>query len=244
MSLPSVDLGVNPADETIRLGPLALRFLVTGENSAGTVAVFEILIPAGERLMAPAHSHDHYEETAYGIEGVLTWTVDGKLIDVGPGQALCIPRGAVHRFDNNGTEDVKGLCVVTPAAIGPQYLPRSGRGGEVGGRGSAGPRKDDGDHAPSRTQASSASATDIGVRRVKVSDRRHDPREEAVDRILANLLFGGSGRCDGIAGRKKSPPKDHFSSEALAFHKRIAGTSSRHWRSVVRGYWRSLYKRS
>ena len=74
------------------------------------------------RLMAPAHSHDHYEETVSGIEGVLTWTVDGKLIDMGPGQALCIPRGAVHRFDNNGTEDVKGLCVITPAAIGPQYF--------------------------------------------------------------------------------------------------------------------------
>ncbi len=122
MTTQIIDLQVNPAEETIRVGPLALRFLVTGENSSGTVAVFEILIPAGERLMAPAHSHDHYEETVYGIEGVLTWTVDGKLIDVGPGQALCIPRGAVHRFDNNGTEDVKGLCSVTPAAIGPQFF--------------------------------------------------------------------------------------------------------------------------
>jgi len=72
--------------------------------------------------MAPAHSHDHYEETIYGIEGVLTWTVDGSLIDLGPGQALCIPRGAVHRFDNDGSEDVKELCVITPAAIGPQYF--------------------------------------------------------------------------------------------------------------------------
>lgn len=72
--------------------------------------------------MAPAHSHDHYEETIYGIEGVLTWTVDGKAIDLGPGHALCIPRGTVHRFDNNGTEDVKALCVITPAAIGPQYF--------------------------------------------------------------------------------------------------------------------------
>ena len=99
-----------------------MHFLVTGENSSGTVAVFEVVIPAGQRLMAPAHSHDHYEETVYGIDGVLTWTVDGKLIDVGPGQALCIPRGAVHRFDNNGTEDVKGLSVVTPAAIGPQFF--------------------------------------------------------------------------------------------------------------------------
>jgi quercetin dioxygenase-like cupin family protein len=122
MSVQSVDLGVNPAEETIHLGPLELRFLVTGENSGGTVAVFEVVIPAGQRLMAPAHSHDHFEETVYGIEGVLTWTVDGKPIDVGPGQALCIPRGAVHRFDNNGSEAVKGLCVITPAAIGPQFF--------------------------------------------------------------------------------------------------------------------------
>jgi quercetin dioxygenase-like cupin family protein len=84
--------------------------------------VFEVIVPAGQRQMAPVHSHDHYEETIYGIEGVLTWTVDGKLIDVGTAQALCIPRGAVHRFDNNGTEDVKVLCAVTPAAIGPQYF--------------------------------------------------------------------------------------------------------------------------
>jgi quercetin dioxygenase-like cupin family protein len=122
MSVRGTDLKVNPAEETIRLGPLAVRFLVTGENSGGTVAVFEILVPAGQRLMAPAHSHGHYEETAYGIKGVLTWTVDGKLIDVGPGQALCIPRGAVHRFDNNSAEDVKALCMVTAAAIGPQFF--------------------------------------------------------------------------------------------------------------------------
>jgi quercetin dioxygenase-like cupin family protein len=125
MPLPSIDLCANPADETIRLGPIEVRFLITGENSTGTVAVFEVIVPAAQRLMAPAHSHDHYEETVYGIDGVLTWTVDGKLINVGPGQALCIPRGAVHQFDNNGTEDVKGLCVVTPAAIGPQYFRES-----------------------------------------------------------------------------------------------------------------------
>jgi hypothetical protein len=53
---------------------------------------------------------------------VLTWTVDGKQIEVGPGQALCIPRGAIHRFDNNGSGDVKALCVITPAALGPQYF--------------------------------------------------------------------------------------------------------------------------
>ena len=122
MPSPTANLQVNPSDETVRLGPLAVRFLVTGGDATDSVALFELTVPAGQRLMAPAHSHDHYEETIYGLEGVLTWTVDGKPIDVGPGQALCIPRGAVHRFDNNGGQDAKALCAVTPAAIGPEYF--------------------------------------------------------------------------------------------------------------------------
>jgi quercetin dioxygenase-like cupin family protein len=118
----TIDLQVNPSEETIRLGPLAVRFLVTGENSSGNIAAFELIVPGAQRLAGPAHSHEHYEETIYGIDGVSTWTVDGKPIDVGPGQALCIPRGAIHRFDNNGSQDAKVLCVITPAAIGPQYF--------------------------------------------------------------------------------------------------------------------------
>ena len=46
----------------------------------------------------------------------------GTPTDVGPGQVLCIPRGAIHRFDNNGSQDVKALCLITPAALGPQYF--------------------------------------------------------------------------------------------------------------------------
>ena len=84
--------------------------------------MFELTVAGRARLMAPALSHNHYEETIYGIAGVLTWTVDRKPIDVGPGQALCIPRGAVHRFDNLGDQGAKVLCVITPAAIGPQYF--------------------------------------------------------------------------------------------------------------------------
>jgi quercetin dioxygenase-like cupin family protein len=125
MTQQSLDLHVNSSDEIIRVGLLTVRFLLTADNSSGSIAVFELTVPGGQRLPAPAHSHDHYEETIYGIDGVLTWTVDGRQIDVGPGQALCIPRGAIHRFDNNGSQDVKALCVITPAAIGPQYFRES-----------------------------------------------------------------------------------------------------------------------
>ena len=33
MAQQTIDLHVNPSDETIRLGPLTVRFLITGENS-------------------------------------------------------------------------------------------------------------------------------------------------------------------------------------------------------------------
>jgi quercetin dioxygenase-like cupin family protein len=122
MTQQNIDLHINPSEENIRVGPLMVRFLLTGDNSTGSLAAFELTVPGAQRLPAPAHSHDHYEETIYGIDGVLTWTVDGKQIDVGPGQALCIPRGAIHRFDNNGNQDAKTLCVITPGAIGPQYF--------------------------------------------------------------------------------------------------------------------------
>src|SRR5262245_45423726 len=125
MTQQTLDLHVNPSDETIRVGLLTVRFLVTGDNSSGSIAAFEPTVPGAQRLAAPAHSHDHYEETIYGIDGVLTWTVDGREVEVGPGQALCIPRGAVHRFDNHGAQDAKVLCMITPAAIGPQFFRES-----------------------------------------------------------------------------------------------------------------------
>ena len=107
--------------EEIKVGELAIRFLVEGGESDGSVAVFEFDVPAGSQVAA-AHSHDGYEETIYGLEGTLTWTIEGTPTDVCPGEALCIPRGAVHRFDNNGSADAKAICAITPAAIGPQYF--------------------------------------------------------------------------------------------------------------------------
>jgi len=113
---------VNPSEETIPIGPITIHFLLTREDTSGSVSVFEMMVPAGVKLAAPAHKNNAYEETLYGIEGNLTWTIDGKPIEVGPGQAVCIPRGAVHRFDNFGTKDVKQLVVISPAIMGPAYF--------------------------------------------------------------------------------------------------------------------------
>jgi quercetin dioxygenase-like cupin family protein len=110
-----------PASEEIKIGGLAIRFLLEGEASGGSVAVFEFDVASGAKLPG-AHSHDGYEETIYGIEGVLTFTVDGRRTDVGPHEVLCIRRGAVHRFDNVSSASAKMLAVVTPGILSPDYF--------------------------------------------------------------------------------------------------------------------------
>jgi len=107
--------------EEINVGGTGVRFLVEGADSAGSVAVFEFDVRAGSKVAA-AHSHDGYEETIYGLEGILTWTVEDTATDVGPGEALCIPRGAVHRFENTGDLDARALAIVTPGILGPDYF--------------------------------------------------------------------------------------------------------------------------
>ncbi len=120
--MPRPQSRVNASQEVIQIGPIGIRFLLTRDDSNGSASAFEVYVPAGQKLPAPSHRNDAYEEVLYGVQGVLTWTVDGTPIAVGPGQALCIPRSAAHRFDNLGTEDVKQLCVITPAIMGPAYF--------------------------------------------------------------------------------------------------------------------------
>ena len=107
--------------EHIRVGPLQIRFLLDGNATAGVLAMFEFDVPANARVPV-AHSHDAYEETIYGLKGTLSWTVAGAVHDVGPGDVLCIPRGAVHRFDNTSGADATMLAVVTPGVLSPDYF--------------------------------------------------------------------------------------------------------------------------
>jgi quercetin dioxygenase-like cupin family protein len=107
--------------EEIRIGALAIRFLLEGETSGGSVALFEFDVPAGANVPI-AHSHDAYEETIYGLDGALSWTVAGQPTEVGPGEVLCIPRGVVHRFENLGDVDARALAIVTPGVLGPAYF--------------------------------------------------------------------------------------------------------------------------
>ncbi len=107
--------------EIIRPGQIEIRFLLEGKDSNGQLAMFEFTVPAGAKVPVP-HSHERYDETIYGLEGVLTFTVNGRPVDIAAGDTCFIPRGAVHGFNNLKPSNAKGLAVVTPALIGPEFF--------------------------------------------------------------------------------------------------------------------------
>src|SRR5918995_3191068 len=107
-------------EDTITVGAFGVRFLIEAADSNGSAAVFECSVPADARMPAP-HSHDGFEETIYGLEGVTTWTIDGDTVQLGPGDAVCVQRGQVHGFENHGSVDARFLAIATPAVFGPVY---------------------------------------------------------------------------------------------------------------------------
>jgi quercetin dioxygenase-like cupin family protein len=106
---------------TIQVGAVSIDFLVDADASGGSVTVFECLVPTDAKVPVP-HSHDGFEETIYGLEGACTWTIDGKLLELGPGESVCIRRGQVHGFENRGGVDAKFLAIATPGVFGPAYF--------------------------------------------------------------------------------------------------------------------------
>jgi len=108
-------------NEIIRVGQIEVKFLLEAADTNGSVAMFEFTVPVGARMPLP-HSHQHYDETIYGVEGVITFTVEGKTVDVGPGESCFVPRGAVHGFNNLNQTDAKALAIITPALLGPDFF--------------------------------------------------------------------------------------------------------------------------
>ena len=102
--------------ETIKAGQILIDFLLEAADTNGSAAMFEFTVPVGAKVPIP-HYHEHYDETIYGLEGTITFTVDGEAIDIQPGETCFIPRGAVHGFDNLKQVDAKALAVITPALL-------------------------------------------------------------------------------------------------------------------------------
>jgi quercetin dioxygenase-like cupin family protein len=107
--------------ETIKVGQVTIEFLMEAADTGGSAALFEFTVPTGAKVPIP-HYHEHFDETIYGLAGIMTFTVEGQAIDIAPGETCFIPRGAVHGFVNLKDREARALAVITPALLGPIFF--------------------------------------------------------------------------------------------------------------------------
>ncbi|NYF78290.1 cupin domain-containing protein [Granulicella arctica] len=100
---------------------MTVTFLQSRHETNGCLDAFEVTLPPHVGSLVPRFHRD-YEETVLGIDGITTWTVEGRQIQVCPGEQLVIPPGALHAFINLHEQAARVLCIHTPGIIGPEYF--------------------------------------------------------------------------------------------------------------------------
>jgi quercetin dioxygenase-like cupin family protein len=105
----------------IRVGEITVSFLKTRHETHGVLDLFEMIIPPGYHMILP-HLHRDYDETAIGLNGISTWTIDGVDHRLHRGEQLFIPRGTVHSYTNRNRSTARIMFILTPGLVGPEYF--------------------------------------------------------------------------------------------------------------------------
>jgi quercetin dioxygenase-like cupin family protein len=99
--------------ETITAGPITIRILEDGTNTAGRLGLVELTIPP-HTDGPPQHVHREHDETFYAIAGVTSFTTGTDTVLALPGTLVTAPPGTPHTFGNPTDEPAILLCTVTP----------------------------------------------------------------------------------------------------------------------------------
>jgi mannose-6-phosphate isomerase-like protein (cupin superfamily) len=79
----------------------------------GRVAALEVVTPVGVPG-PPPHHHEDCDEFFYVTAGHLGVQCDGVWTSLGPGDYVNVPRGVVHTFRNDGSDDVSVITGFEP----------------------------------------------------------------------------------------------------------------------------------
>jgi quercetin dioxygenase-like cupin family protein len=117
MSERAAPIAVRPGEGSAIQGPAGglLTYLVRGEQTAGTLTVFENVIAPGDG--PPLHVHAGEDESWYVIEGELRFRLDEDMRGAPAGSFVFVPRGIRHCFQNVGGQPARILVMFTPSGM-------------------------------------------------------------------------------------------------------------------------------
>jgi quercetin dioxygenase-like cupin family protein len=107
--------------EIIKFGGIEVHYNLDASDTHNALTLFKCVIHPGSKIAAP-HYHESFDETVYSLKGTATYTVDGKTIELNPGESLFIPRGVIHAFANKSNEVIEFLCYCSPGLLVPDYF--------------------------------------------------------------------------------------------------------------------------
>ncbi len=107
-----------PAGEgkSLRLMGNRVEIKAASENTGDAFAVLEYRM-APETPGPPPHIHRRTDEAFYVLEGELTFHLDDRSIEAGPGDFVLVPRGVVHTFENAVGSEARFLEMVAPGVF-------------------------------------------------------------------------------------------------------------------------------
>jgi mannose-6-phosphate isomerase-like protein (cupin superfamily) len=99
--------------EALAFGRHIIR--ITADQTGGSLGCFESEVPAGDG--PPPHVHEKEEEFFRVLEGHFAFWCNDARVELTAGGVICVPRGAVHRFQNIGQTSGRLMVVLTPGGF-------------------------------------------------------------------------------------------------------------------------------
>ena len=92
-----------------------MSFLLNEADTDGSASAFRAEMKPGS-IVPPPHSHDAFDEFVYCEAGAIAYSLNGKHVPLAAGDALFIPRGAIHGFRPDPEQGATLVCVSTPGS--------------------------------------------------------------------------------------------------------------------------------
>jgi len=89
-------------------------FKALAASSGGDLSLMERTLPPGGR-QPPPHRHTNCSEAYFGLDGLVTVTVEGASRTLGREDFVLVPRGTGHTFGNRSGEPARLLVIHAPA---------------------------------------------------------------------------------------------------------------------------------
>lgn len=110
-----------PGEGTVyQIGRMTMTFKTTAEHNQGGYTLCEAIEPP--QSGAGLHRHPTYDETFIICEGHYDFQLDDKMLKLGTGDTVFVPRGTPHSFICIGPEVGRQFIISSPGGIFDAFI--------------------------------------------------------------------------------------------------------------------------